>query len=103
MMFAVGAFFLLALSIAHREFGRSWEAPLFGGSLLPAKHRPLVSWLSALVPVLLSVCVFILIYRTMRAPGLVARRVAGRADRRLIWKRANRSLPGTWATLPATM
>ena len=60
MIAVVGAFFLLALSIGPIvSLARAWR-PL----AQPGADR-LVSWLSALVPVLLSVCVFILIYRTM--------------------------------------
>ena len=67
MIFVVGAFLLLALSIGPIvSLARAWQLPVLGWqpSAEPTTDR-LVSWLSALAPALLSVCAFILIYRTM--------------------------------------
>ncbi len=67
MMCVVGAFLLLALSIGPIvTLVRAWQAAVLElqPSAEPATDR-LVSWLTALVPVLLSVCAFILMYRTM--------------------------------------
>jgi membrane protein len=75
MMFVVGAFLLLALSIGPiLSLVQAWQEAVL--ELQPAAEPAtgrLVSWLqstaseaaSALVPVLLSVSAFILIYRTM--------------------------------------
>lgn len=67
MMFAIGTFFLLALSIGPAlSLARTWQVPVLGWQPLahPGTDR-LVGWLSALVPALLSVGAFILMYRTM--------------------------------------
>jgi membrane protein len=67
MMCVVGIFFLLAVSIGPIvSLVQAWQGPVLGWQPLtrPGTDR-LVSWLSALVPALLSVCAFILMYRTM--------------------------------------
>ena len=67
MMFVVGAFFLLALSIGPViSLLKAWQVPVVGWQPFaePGTDR-LMGWLSALVPVLLSVSAFILLYRTM--------------------------------------
>ena len=67
MISVVGAFFLLALSIGPAiSLIRAWQVPVLDWQPFaqPGTDR-LVGWLSALVPVLLSVCGFILLYRTM--------------------------------------
>ena len=67
MIFVVGAFLLLALSIGPIvSLAQAWQVPVLGWqpSAQPGTDR-LVSWLSALAPALFSVCAFILIYRTM--------------------------------------
>jgi membrane protein len=61
----VGAFLLLAMSIGPvLNLIRAWQVPVSGWQPFarPGVDR-LVSWLSTLVPVLLSVCAFILLYR----------------------------------------
>lgn len=67
----VGVFLLLALSIGPIvSLARAWQVSVLDWqpSAQPGADR-LVSGLSALAPALLSVCAFILIYRTMpRAP-----------------------------------
>ena len=71
MMLAVGAFFLLAMSIGPVvNLLRAWRTPLLGWQpAAPLLSQPgidgLVGWLSTLVPVLLSVGAFMLMYRTM--------------------------------------
>ena len=72
MIFVVGAFLLLALSIGPIvSLARAWQVPVVGWqpSAQPDTDR-LVSGLSALAPALFSVCAFILIYRTMPRAGL---------------------------------
>lgn len=71
MMLAVGAFFLLALSIGPIvSLVRAWRTPLLGWqpavvlAAQPGLDR-LASWLSNLIPILLSVGAFMLMYRTM--------------------------------------
>lgn len=67
MMVFVGTFFLLTLSIGPVvSLVRSWRLSVLGWQPLvhPGTDR-LVDWLSALVPVLLSVTAFIVMYRTM--------------------------------------
>jgi membrane protein len=71
VMVAVGGLFLLTLSIGPLvSLARSWRVPVLGwqpGAPLAAQPGTdrLVSWLATLVPALLSVGVFILMYRTM--------------------------------------
>ena len=72
MIFVVGAFLLLALSIGPIvDFARTWQLSVFGWqpSAQPDTNQ-LASWLSSLAPALFSVCAFILIYRTMPRAGL---------------------------------
>jgi membrane protein len=67
LMSVIGAFFLLTLSIGPlASLARAWQVPVFGWQPLarPSIDR-LVGWLSALVPALVSVGAFILMYRTM--------------------------------------
>ena len=67
VILVVGAFFLLALFIGPAlSLIRAWQGPVLGWQPLarPGIDR-LLGWLSALVPVLLSVSAFILLYRTM--------------------------------------
>ena len=71
MMLAIGAFFLLAISIGPVvNLVRAWRTPLLGWqppvrlSAQPAVDW-LVGWLSTLVPILLSVGAFMLMYRLM--------------------------------------
>ncbi len=67
VMSVVGTFFLLILSIGPAlSLVRAWRIPVLGWQPLthPGTDR-LVGWLSALVPVVLVVCAFILMYRTM--------------------------------------
>jgi membrane protein len=67
MMFFIGIFFLLTLSIGPVvNLVRTWQVSVLGWQPLahPSTDR-LVGWLSTLVPVLLSVGAFILMYRTM--------------------------------------
>jgi membrane protein len=71
MMLAVGAFFLLAISIGPLvNLVRAWRAPLLGWqpaivlAVQPGLDR-LAGWLSNLIPILLSVAAFMLMYRTM--------------------------------------
>jgi len=67
MMCVVGALMLLAVSIGPiLSLVQAWQAAVL--ELQPSAEPVtdlLVSWLSVLVPVLLSVCAFILMYRTM--------------------------------------
>jgi YihY family inner membrane protein len=66
MMSAVGAVFLLALSIGPAmSLIRAWQGPVLGWQPLarPGIDR-LLGWLSALAPVLFSVFAFMLLYRT---------------------------------------
>jgi len=66
VILVVGAFFLLALFIGPAlSLIRAWQGPVLGWQPLarPGIDR-LLGWLSALVPVLFSVCAFILLYRT---------------------------------------
>jgi membrane protein len=71
VMVAFGGLFLLTLSIGPLvSLARSWRVPVLGwqpGAPLAAQPGTdrLVSWLATLVPALLSVGVFILMYRTM--------------------------------------
>ncbi|MGD8466661.1 MAG: YihY/virulence factor BrkB family protein [Anaerolineae bacterium] len=71
MMFVVGTFFLLTLSIGPVvNLARAWRIPVLGWQpaaplAVQAGADRLVGWLSALVPPLLSVGAFILMYRTM--------------------------------------
>ena len=67
MMFFIGVFLLLALSIGPAvNLVQTWRVSVLGWQPLvhPSTDR-LVGWLSALVPALLSVGAFILMYRTM--------------------------------------
>ena len=67
MIFVVGAFLLLALSIGPIvSLARAWQVPVMGWqpSAQPATDL-LASGLSALAPMFFSVCAFILLYRTM--------------------------------------
>ena len=67
MMFFIGVFLLLALSIGPAvNLVRAWRVSVLGWQPLvhPSTDR-LVGWLSALVPALFSVGAFILMYRTM--------------------------------------
>ena len=67
----VGAFFLLAISIGPIvNLVRAWRTPLLGWQpavLLAAQPGldRLAGWLSNLIPILLSVAAFMLMYRTM--------------------------------------
>ena len=66
VMLLVGAFFLLSLTIGPvLRLIQTWQGPVLGWQPFarPGVDR-LVGWLSALLPVLLSVCAFILLYRT---------------------------------------
>ena len=66
VMLLVGAFFLLSLTIGPvLSLIQTWQGPALGWQPFarPGVDR-LVGWLSALLPVLLSVCAFILLYRT---------------------------------------
>jgi membrane protein len=74
-MLVFGSFFLLTLSIGPVvSLIRAWQVPILGWQpaaplAAQAGTDRLVSWLSALVPAVLSVGAFILMYRTMpRAP-----------------------------------
>ena len=67
MMCVVGALMLVAVSIGPIvSLVQAWQAAVLESqpSAEPATDL-LVSWLSALAPVLLSVCAFVLMYRTM--------------------------------------
>jgi len=67
MIVLVGTFFLLTLSIGPIvSLARTWRVPVLGWQPFaqPGTDR-LVGWLSTLVPALLSVGAFILMYRTM--------------------------------------
>jgi membrane protein len=67
MMFFIGTFLLLTLSIGPVvNLMRAWRVSVLGWQPLvhPATDR-LVGWLATLVPALLSVGAFILMYRTM--------------------------------------
>jgi membrane protein len=67
VILVVGAFFLLALSIGPAmNLIRAWQGSVLGWQPLaqPGTDR-LLGWISALVPVLFSVCAFILLYRTI--------------------------------------
>ncbi len=66
-MLAISLFFLVTLAVGPVvSLARTWQLPVLGR---PAAAQPgifrLVGWLSASVPVLLSIGVFILMYRTM--------------------------------------
>jgi membrane protein len=66
VILVVGAFFLLSLFIGPAvSLIRAWQGSVLGWQPLarPGTDR-LVGWLSALAPVLFSVCAFILLYRT---------------------------------------
>lgn len=71
MMCVIGFLFLVALSIGPIvSLARAWQGPVLGwqpAALLSAQPGTdrLLGWLSALVPVLLSVGAFTLMYRTM--------------------------------------
>jgi len=78
----------------HREFGPGLAA------LCPVRHRPAGDRTVALAPALLSVCAFILIYRTMPRTRVGWRDVwLGGLIAGLIWEAASRSLPGTWGNV----
>jgi membrane protein len=67
VILAVGAVFMLALFVGPAvSLIRAWQVPVLGGQPFaqPGADR-LVGWLSTLLPMLLSVCAFILLYRTM--------------------------------------
>ena len=66
MIFVVGVFLLLALSIDPIvSLARSWQPGVGWQPSAQPYTNPVVSWLTAVAPALFSVCAFILLYRTM--------------------------------------
>jgi membrane protein len=72
----IGTLFLLTLSIGPiMSLIRAWQVPVLGWQpAAPLAARPgtdrLIGWLSALVPAVLSVGAFVLMYRTMPRTGV---------------------------------
>lgn len=89
MMFTVGAFLLLAIAIGPLlGLAGAWRPSLL--RLMPGIDA-MVSWLSGLVPPLLSVSAFILMYRTMPRTQVKLRDVwLGGLVAGLIWVAGNR-------------
>jgi membrane protein len=85
MMFAVGTFLLLAMSIGPAlSLAQAWRPPLMRWQ--PGIEEA-ANWLSALVPPLLSVSAFILMYRTMPRTKVMWRDVwLGGLVAGLIWE-----------------
>ena len=82
MMAIVGAFLLLTLAIDPLvSLARAWQVPLLGWQPFarPAADR-LVGWLSALVPALLSVVAFTMMYRFLPRAHGSAGATRGRVD-----------------------
>ena len=66
LIFVIGAFLLLALSIGPVvSLLQAWQGAAIGGQLGVQPGGELVSGLLALAPAFFSVCAFILMYRTM--------------------------------------